>query len=227
MTRCEETGMGFYVYSHTDKNGDVFYIGKGKGDRAWDRNKRHELWQRYLENINHEYIVTVVEKDLDEDAAFEVEEKLIRQHEETIVNWFNSNRHGDWRLIARYWELRKADDVFHANARAMEKVNLEEAVSLYRQEITMVRDYLSVLEDYYASEVSKFKGMTRKIYQDYYMKTYVSVNDLRALDRLTMCLKKLKRVDEARDDVRRFFEDYPTSERHSTATTIKKRIGGF
>ncbi len=42
-TRRGQAGDKFYVYSHTDKDGAVFYIGKGKGERAWEKSNRHGL----------------------------------------------------------------------------------------------------------------------------------------------------------------------------------------
>ena len=36
----------FYNYSHTKPDGNVFYIGKGKGKRAWFLYNRNTHWQR-------------------------------------------------------------------------------------------------------------------------------------------------------------------------------------
>ena len=39
--------MDFYVYVHKKKsNGEVFYVGKGSGKRAWSSFGRNEIWQR-------------------------------------------------------------------------------------------------------------------------------------------------------------------------------------
>lgn len=224
MKSREQTGEKFYVYTHTDKDGDVFYVGKGKGDRAWKKNERHELWQKYLENIGGEYTVTIVEKDLDEESALSLENRLISQHRCTLINWINPDRHGDWATIAKYWELRKEDDEFHARVKEVEKDSLEDAVKLYKEEIMQVQEYLDVLMKYYGAEVSNSVGKARRIYQDNYIMSYVSNHDLRALDRLTICLKTLGRLDEAREEVEKFFEEYPFSSHLRTADRIKNRI---
>lgn len=39
----------FYVYLHKTMSGRVFYVGKGTGNRAWSRTKRHRLWVAYIE----------------------------------------------------------------------------------------------------------------------------------------------------------------------------------
>lgn len=224
MSRREQIGERFYVYTHTDKDGDVFYVGKGKGDRAWAKAQRHELWLKYLENIDGEYTVTIVEKDLDEESALSLEDTLMEQHKRSLINWINPDRHGDWATIAKYWELRKEDDDFHARAKEVEKDNLEDAVKLYKEEIKRVREYLDVLMNYYGSELSSSTGMAKRVYQDYYIKSYVGAHDLRSLDRMSICLKKLGRLDEAREEVRSFFEEFPTSSRWGLAEKIKKRV---
>ncbi len=85
-------------------------------------------------------------------------------------------------------------------------------------------EYLGVLMSYYDSEVSKATGMAKKVYQDYYLSTYIGEHDLRSLDRLTLCLKKLGRLEEAKEEAEIFFKELPCSESRTTAIRIKKRI---
>ena len=42
----------FYTYSHSAPNGKVFYIGKGKGDRAFSFNDRSNDWKRAIKKNN-------------------------------------------------------------------------------------------------------------------------------------------------------------------------------
>lgn len=71
-------GAKYYVYSHTH-NGETFYIGKGKGDRAWENKegKRNDIWQEYAESIGYEYDVKILACDLTEREALAVEAALI------------------------------------------------------------------------------------------------------------------------------------------------------
>ena len=112
-------------------------------------------------------------------------------------------------LIAKYWELRKQDDKLFLQAKATEKNSLEDAVALYKEGLIRVMEYLGVLMSYYDSEVSKATGMAKKVYQDYYLSTYIGEHDLRSLDRLTLCLKKLGRLEEAKRKQKYFSKNFP------------------
>jgi hypothetical protein len=45
----------FYVYGHFSPNGELFYIGKGSGDRAFDSSGRNPDWHQ--EAVNHEVLL--------------------------------------------------------------------------------------------------------------------------------------------------------------------------
>lgn len=68
--------MGFYVYIHRKKsNGEVFYVGKGRKRRAWSTEGRNTIWQRIT--AKHAWEVEIVESNLQEWYAFELEKDLI------------------------------------------------------------------------------------------------------------------------------------------------------
>lgn len=66
----------FYVYIHRKPNGEVFYVGKGKGRRAWSKANRNAHWKHVIEKY-HDYSVQIVDNCLTEQAAFELEQFLI------------------------------------------------------------------------------------------------------------------------------------------------------
>lgn len=69
----------YYVYVHRKKtNGDVFYVGKGKGRRAWRFNDRNRLWKRT--NDKYGCIVEIVQNNLQEWYALELEIDLVLKH---------------------------------------------------------------------------------------------------------------------------------------------------
>jgi hypothetical protein len=66
----------FYVYLHRKAtNGEVFYVGKGKGKRCKDASGRSAYWRR----IVNKYGLTIefAKKNISEAEAFELEEFLI------------------------------------------------------------------------------------------------------------------------------------------------------
>lgn len=62
----------FYVYAHRRcDNGDVFYVGKGRGRRAWSSNGRSEEWMSISKSVG--FFVDILHSDLTQDKAFEEE----------------------------------------------------------------------------------------------------------------------------------------------------------
>jgi hypothetical protein len=72
----------FYVYIHRKAtNGEVFYVGKGVGDRSSSRNNRNVHWQRIV--AKHGYTIELVLDGLQEWYALELEKDLISLHGRT------------------------------------------------------------------------------------------------------------------------------------------------
>jgi hypothetical protein len=66
----------YYVYLHLRKtNNKVFYVGKGKGKRAWSRHSRNKHWNHIVNK--HDFLAKIVDKDLSEEQAFELETFMI------------------------------------------------------------------------------------------------------------------------------------------------------
>jgi len=68
----------FYVYEHirNDTNA-IFYVGKGKKERAYRVNDRNEYWKNIVNKTG--YTVRFVIKDVDEELAYLAEEERIDQ----------------------------------------------------------------------------------------------------------------------------------------------------
>jgi hypothetical protein len=69
----------FYVYAHynNDTNEFPFYIGKGKGSRAYNKTQRSELWK---EKASNGLLVKILKDNLTENEAYDLEIKLIKQY---------------------------------------------------------------------------------------------------------------------------------------------------
>lgn len=84
MAETKLSPSGFYVYALVDPRDDsVFYVGKGKGGRAWSHLKRRGanslLWDRVCDvsNSGHDVVVRIVKDGLEEKSAFDLEKKMI------------------------------------------------------------------------------------------------------------------------------------------------------
>jgi len=85
MTAKEIIPQGFYVYLHRKAtNGQVFYVGKGYGKRAWSK-RRNAKWKNIV--AKYGFIVEIAQSGLQELAAFELEKDLISHYgRESLCN---------------------------------------------------------------------------------------------------------------------------------------------
>jgi hypothetical protein len=67
----------FYVYGHFLLTGEVFYIGKGKGGRAYKRADRNPRWNNKVKKHGG-FRVVILQDILSEELAFEVEKSFIK-----------------------------------------------------------------------------------------------------------------------------------------------------
>jgi hypothetical protein len=66
---------GFYIYAYLREDGTPYYIGKGKGIRAW---KQHSVKGKGAHTPNDNLRIFVCETDLSEIGAFALERRYIR-----------------------------------------------------------------------------------------------------------------------------------------------------
>jgi hypothetical protein len=66
----------FYVYAHARaSDGKVFYIGKGRGNRAFSKDGRNKYWARVVDK--HGLNVRLIKSDMSEPCAFSLERAMI------------------------------------------------------------------------------------------------------------------------------------------------------
>jgi hypothetical protein len=84
----------FYVYEHIRNDTKaIFYVGKGKKERAYRVNNRNEYWHNVVNKCNG-YTVKFVVKDVDEELAYLAEEERIDQLKKLNIKLANINAGG-------------------------------------------------------------------------------------------------------------------------------------
>lgn len=200
----------YYVYVHRDSDGNIFYVGKGTGDRAWSLS-RHSVWHKYVqERLQGNYEVEIVISDLTEDEALERESQLITEYGHQLVNWINWGRDFDYEALARYHSLRNENRCFVNDTRQIEVVDLGEAVRRYRQALENMRQYESIVTE---------RGLIGDLLKD-----DPRYGDPNILDRLTMCLVRLGKHDDAVAVAADYFRDFPGALHGGAGKRILKRI---
>jgi len=205
---------GNYVYAHMDPSGRIFYIGKGVKTRAWSTD-RHPLWHRYVErHLAGQYRVCILRDDLSREEAEDLEAAWIAQCSPDLVNWSNMGRDWDYDALQRFHGLRDANRSLIQRTKAIEKLGLEKAAAEYVRAIDAIGEYASI---------SFEKGLVGQLL-DEEAKEFGRSGELEALERLTLCLTKLGRAEEAADHVASYFSLYPIDRQLRAAERIQKRV---
>lgn len=211
----QEHPKGYYVYAHSDVNGSIFYIGKGVKKRAWS-NDRHPLWHRYVQkHLKGDYKVSILVDSLSDEEAEHIESIKIARYGDSLVNWVNSSRTINLDNNKKYWELKAKNKESYNAARGLEGNNLSAAVAEYRNCLDALRVYAFI--DHEES------GLVGKLLKEEDVETGIN-GELDILDRLTLCLKKLGDIHEAKKEAIEYFRIYKRDIHLKKAEVICKRV---
>lgn len=199
----------YYVYAHRDPFGNIFYIGKGTGRRAWSKD-RDIVWKRYVdERLGGRYEVEILTNNLSDLEAESLEWELINEHGQGLVNWINPGRQFDYIAIAKYHALRDANRRLVAETQKLEKKDIIQAVAQYREALDKLRDYENIVLE---------RGLVAEL------SAGPKHGDVTIIDRLTQCLEKLGRIDEAIAEAERYFMDFPFDKEMVSGKRVLLRI---
>lgn len=199
----------YYVYFHKTRQGNIFYVGKGTRDRAWSMD-RHPVWKKYVsERLDGQFDVEIACNGLSEDEAEAIECLLIYKHGENLVNWVNPRRDFDYEAIEKYHKLRDENRKFVEETRQIEGDDQEAAAERYRRALDAMRKYEAITTE---------RGLIADLGGG------PDWGDPNILDRLTLCLIRAGKPQEAIAEADRYFSEFPSALTLSVGKRISKRI---
>lgn len=124
----------FYVYVHKSANGEVFYVGKGTGSRAYSKDRQPE-WYFYVDKVlNGNYQVEIVVDCISEEDAYRVEDALLAEHAATTINLQNMHAPVDFKKMNEYnATMRDQTDTLRAGQKLEKEGKLSDASALYEK----------------------------------------------------------------------------------------------
>lgn len=229
----------YYVYGHYDSQGNVFYIGKGTEKRAWKK-ERHVTWKYYVEkHLLNNYTVKIIRDNLTENEAEILEMSLILQYSKQLINWerplqakitfspfseekFTTVKDATWLNsfvgTERFFKLRDANRKLISDSKILEITDIEGAIEGYRRAIKAIAEYCGYSQYDYMNDCLK-KRINVEM-----EKSQGVHGEMEAINRLTMCLCKVSRKDEAKMEAHNYFSTYTFDYTYKGYFDIMKRV---
>jgi hypothetical protein len=203
-----------YVYAHVDPAGKFFYIGRGSGRRAWSRD-RDRLWHRYVdEHLQGKYTARILADGLLPSDAEALEGRWIDQENEGLINLQNMARRIDLDALRHRDELWARNKALIAEARTLEGTDRDKAIALYKEALSLLKQFAGTPIE---------TGMYAKVLAEH-VADNGPIGQISLLDRLTLCLVRAGRMDEARACAEDYFSFFKAERALGAAQRIAKRV---
>jgi hypothetical protein len=114
----------------------------------------------------------------------------------------------DYAAVAEYHRLNNANRVFVHETRPLEKSDPIEAVARYRRAVTVLKD---------CRDLGRARGLESYGFTP-------NQTDAVPIERLTMCLVKMRRIEEASAEFEDFLEAFPSAKNMKLVANVRERI---
>lgn len=224
----------WYIYAHKDKKGNVFYVGKGTGRRAWtDQSSkgagvgfaRHPSWYWYVEkHLNNEFSVEILQDDLTEEEAFDAEHEWMGQYDpDTLINWANFHARHVGPTADEYsqaLELARETKQLCNDLRGYSTDDPAAIVALLLEVLLTVYEYAPVIHS--LQRTGLVRQLQLEMDRDMGMK-----GEIKVIERLSFWAKKTGQLQLAGEVAKEYFENFPHDLQYSDVPIIKKRLGHY
>jgi len=158
---------GYYVYAHRcTTTGTIFYVGKGKGNRAWS-DQRSTAWKKHVEQIGNRYETVLLHKDLTEDESIDLERKEIdanggpASQGGKLVNWISGEAGEGFGVAVRLEVSLQADPDDDYKTIGLECLSIYNEARRFKK---LKRAEISMLGCLYERAVDKYMAPIEVIY---------------------------------------------------------------
>jgi hypothetical protein len=218
------TPRRYYVYIHRDNDGKAFYVGKGRGSRAWCK-RRYHIWSEYVTHfLNGCYDVEIAYENLSELAALAMETAVMScfSHKQlaNCANVFCESKawytRENWmrEAPARHWRGVRASV---KEAEKTEQVEPERALEVYLSALVELDSYSQWLID--KQDLENVRSLVHRR-----MMMESPHGDLEIIDRITTCLASMGRYKEAAEYSNRYFAKYRFDAKQVLGIRIQRRV---
>ena len=196
-----------HVWLHVSDGGEPFFVGRGRGATAWERNGG-PAWEWFVrEELGGSYHVVIPASDLDERGSQILVDAVMSTHWDKLLNQYNIHRPAGGSVSDRRCEAIGRIKPYYESVKQADNDELRARLASEAQE-------LQYLASSFRMEQGRFGEVLHKMQAD-------RATNMFFIKPLIESLMRLGRVEEARQQMARFKELAPVEYRSSTAEKLQ------